>query len=272
LGLLFAVAFPVGLYRGFKTRQAWFFPLALYLFGHLLIGHKEPRFMAPVETLMIFAVYQGILELRIPPVYFQRGLVALLIVNSALFLRATWGENLKKTQSFEAISSLIQPQDCAVITVIRPMGVRLPKIPLGYFPAKTREAITPESGDLAERPVLWQQVAPACQDPQTLLIHLTRAHPFWSETQRCELLSSGLLKIVPQSFWPKVTPLMSGSWYRCPIETLSLFKKQETRKVLATAIRKLEILPGLKTTASDLKRLTLENSDPGIQDGVMVDF
>ena len=59
VGCALGVASLYGFWNGIKRAHPWAIALAFYLIPHLLVGHKEGRFMVPIETLLRWAAFFG---------------------------------------------------------------------------------------------------------------------------------------------------------------------------------------------------------------------
>ena len=265
-----------GLYRGIRSVEPWAFAFALYVAGHLAIGHKEPRFMAPVEALALWAAIAGARHAW--PAASERlagwsgsralrpALGALLagvfLWNAALTLRAAWGETWVANGTYFEVDRHLReyPSTCAVITVRKPLSIHLPwrnpsiapEPALGFFPSERRE---PSFAQTGARPVIWIERPRQCGPAQTLLVHVHKPDPGW-DGQGCRLLRSGILNILPEGSWEPVIErgLASGSWYACPASALGAFRLQETRHILARRLGRIARLPPPGATGQELIR------------------
>lgn len=288
-----------GVYRGIRRLEPWAWALLFYAGGHLAISHKEPRFLGPIETLLIFGAVAGLAELRprlrlrsrrTKAVMKAAGIavaVLLLIANGALFLRALWGETGIAIGTYFELSGHLkrvsqgpeQAPVCAIVTVRRPISSQLPgldadRIPepaLGFFPVERRK---PNFEQTTTRPLIWIEHAPQCEPQTRALLHLHHPDPRWNE-QGCKLLPSGILRVIPESSWSQALARgwARGSWYECPSRVLSLFSQPETRRVLAREIPKLSTLPGPGISAEELvSRIPQLSKTRGLQDGTLGDW
>ena len=132
----------------------------------------------------------------------------------------------------------------------------------------------PETNDFENRPLIWIQAPPKCEENSQILVHLNKPHDFWSGPQGCELLPSGILGMFQHNWWKTLIrwDLASGSWYRCSPKVLSLFEKVETRKTIGRWMPHYAELPPIGISFQELQEFTRKNSEPDIQDGVMVDY
>ncbi len=294
LGLAALLLIPVGITRGLARLQPWAFALVTFLAGHLLISHKEPRFMAPTIGLVLWALLEGSWTtwhlLRAPLARVRwarpalRALIAFaLVANGALLLRALWGETWRAGSNYLDVSRLLSNHpSCAVVSVRRPVAGlvpwsdpgRVPEPAVGFFPAPSHQ---PSSASLKERPVVWLAHAPDCGSGQRVLFQPYKPESYWKDVVGCELLPSGVLKVLPTQYWPKFIEKdwVSAPWYSCPSSLLSLFKGQEVRTVVATRMRRLTTLPPLGINGEEFLNLAwgeLDRNDPANRDGSFGDW
>lgn len=258
LGIAAIALVPIGLIQGLRRVDPWAFALCFYVAGHLWIGHKEPRFMAPTLLPILWAIFEGGVFLakisaRIP-LRAKQAVAAvaalMLVANSVLLLRALWGETWRTSYNFLRVSDhLASKPACAVITLRRPwVGLlpwktkdRAPEPALAFWPAPSHQD---SSTFRADRPLLWIAHAPECQDGQDVLLQPQKTETAWLN-EGCTLLPSGPMRLFPESTWPKLVEKnwISAPWYRCPANLLKSFPKQEVRTVVATRMRRLPELP-----------------------------
>ncbi len=290
IGISGLVCIPVGIGFGLTRLEPWAWGAVSYLVGHLAIGHKEPRFLAPLLPWLFWAFYVGAERLvhRLPKVreviWLLRLAVGITFAANALFVaRAVWGERWRASWNYLEIGGWLRERpSCAVVTVRRPVGALLPwtapttapETPLGFFPA---EPHAPMSASLGSRPLIWTQRAPGCSAGSRVLLQPTRPEPFW-EKSGCELLPSGVLGVFPRSAWARLLRRnwVSAPWYDCPASVLSLFPKQETRLTLARGMRRIEELPPLGLRGRDFLERAWSplkpESDPSLRDGTLGDW
>jgi hypothetical protein len=290
---LAAVVFvPLGVLHALKRREPWPWALLLFVGGHLMVSHKEARFMAPVALLVHWAWLQGFATAapalishlpsgaRLKKVAWLT--ISLSIAASILMLlRALWGETWRATFNYLELAE-VQGAHCAVVSVRMPTSVFLPwrdaKRPVpepafGFFPAPRHEASSQAARDGL---LIWIQRLPDCRSPgDRFLLQVQRPEEFWVR-KGCEILPTGPLKWVPERSWEMWIRRgwVSAPWYSCPVTTLAEFSRQEMRLVLTSGLRRLDDLPSWRISASEFRRWAdnLRNpGDPVYFDGTLAD-
>ncbi len=301
-GALSFVGIPIaalclpGLWFGLKQLQPWALALVFYVLAHWSVPHKESRFIIPVEYLWVWAGLQGFVMLASVPVmrdmaesiwrrpWFRRvisGVVGLsLLLNAVFFARGLWGERWIANETFFEVNRHLRenPGVCAVVSVRRPISLSLPgpgdRVPLpafAYFPAERREPVFPQ---LAVRPLIWIEAQPQCSAESVILLHQHKPDSGWEE-RGCRMLSSGVLKYVPLTFWGDLVEKnwVSGTWYRCPPTILGAFSKSETRGILKRGFDRLPVLPSWRTSGDELLALyTRLKIQLNLADGTLGDW
>ncbi|MBI3535200.1 MAG: hypothetical protein HY072_06920 [Deltaproteobacteria bacterium] len=252
------IAVPFVLYgfiQGLHQLTPWALGGFLYALGHVLIAHKEPRFMIPLEVLCVWCAWVGwgsFLSGPSGPSWITKTSVFVIklifVVNIVFLLRVIWGETwVANGTYFEVNRHLKQfPDVCAVVTVKRPLSIYIPRtspnLAFGFF--------VPQ---IVKKPLLWIEKAPNKKCNTSFLLHLHKPNISW-ENEGCTLLASGFLSILPRNLWPWALShkFVSGSWYNCPVRVLSLFKTQETRMVLAHAIPPIVKLPSFRAIQEEI--------------------
>jgi hypothetical protein len=296
LGIALAAAFLPGAFRGLSRLEPWAFALAAYLAGHLLIAHKEERFMIPVEMLLALGGWLGLGLLfarwrwpgGAPWLMSKAGkllIYLLLLPNLSLHARQLWGFTWTADGTYFEIGKHLReaPSTCAIVSVRKPLATTLPwhfpeKAPepaLAYFPMDKRASSHAQAGT---KPAIWIERQPACGPQSIALLHLHKPDKAWETERGCTLLASGALSAAPSKFWPLLVErdLASGTWYRCPSAALAAFTRQETRVILARRVRKLEQLPPRDVSGAELEamveRITPTLGDPGLREGSFSEY
>lgn len=259
-GVAFAVVGAAALGRGIRRFEPWALAFLAYFLGHLLISHREERFMFPAEVLLLWGSLKYLAETR-PDWRAPRWLVVLFaisaLINVPLFLKALFGETgtLNATY-FEVDQHLIEnPNTCAVISQHLLSSLLIPGDPnpsqvFGVFHAERRKPTFPQ----AETASLgWYGNSPQCSPEQTVLLHVDRPDVAWVESG-CKLQRSGLLELLPQSLW---VPFLrrgwvSGPWYACSAAILERFKKQFAESPFLHEFAHFSELPPLGMSAKEL--------------------
>jgi|GEM_PF-2467326 len=268
----------LGVYQNFRKREPWAFAFIFFLLAHLIISHKEPRFIAPIEILFFWAAFLGIRNFweKIAP-YFQsriaRGflnaaIVLGLIMNLGMFVKSLWGETWALPLNYlELPRHLAQyPDTCGVIIPKRLTSVAYPfrshsqslpdQIPfpsLGVSPFRRDFLSFDEAQSL---PVIWIDQEAHCAPEQSVLIQTWKPDVRW-EQAGCTLLDSGILSILPKKFWPQALDhpeLVASPWYRCSGEQLKIFTAQLTEKTLFHRMVPIDVLPPIGASVDDILR------------------
>ncbi len=300
---------PAGLLRGLRRISVPSFAFLFFVVSHSLIGHKEPRFMAPVILLFIWHFIEGLghYENRLNELYrakcvpffskfsFVRkaailAIASLFFWNGALLIKQIWGETFRVTQNYLSLPGLIQnnPKTCAVITVKRPWGTLLPYLQSGQTPSvrPPKDQIVPtpalayfpspshqySSEYVQKNPLIWVMRAPTCSIDTVVLVQPQRAEEFWASAGKCELMETGILRLVSKQRWPQLISVfgISGPWYRCPSAVLSLFAKSEVRNTVVRELPHIEVLPPFGVSAERYNQMawgTLDPKSPEARDG-----
>jgi hypothetical protein len=293
IGIACIFLVPLGLARGLKRLEPWAWGMAAYLIGHLLISHKEPRFMAPLLGLTLWAALQGARALaerwprlarqtyRFRPL--RTAVFFWFTINALFLLRSLWGDTWRTLPNYLNVTAhakdLSAPpfneRFCAAVTVQKPAGFILPPFPLGYFPAPAHEDSSPH---LASKPLVWVDRAAACAPQDRVLLQPQRTEIFWEKTAQCALLPSGPMHVTPESAWPWLIArnYVAAPWYDCPAAVLALFVRPETRHVLSRRMVRLPELPPPGIDADEFLRRGwkgVDAKDPvQFSDGTMGDL
>ena len=275
VGLPLLVAAVYGLQRAVRGRDIVFraaaFGAIAYLIGHLLVGHKEPRFMLPLESLLLgFSIY-GAAVLNwawITSRSLKRALMATIgigaLMNTALFVKSLWGETwIAQGTYFEITRHLSEnPGTCAVVTVRSPVNsFAVPVgVPIGQWALGRHELSDPSRSAMA---VEWFEHDPQCSQSQTILLHLYKPDPVWPGLG-CEILASGFLSVLPVSRWDWAMSkgYVSGPWYRCPSGVLRAFTKQSVIHPLTGFFPPIEKLPGFGISGEVLREMGRRRTPP----------
>lgn len=293
VGILLALMVPVGLIRGLRHRELWTGALIFYLVGHLWTAHKEPRFMAPIEGLLLWSAVNGMQSMvnfwmgrkwQVPELTGLVRAVAwiLVLVNAGYLGRVMWGEAFRPIHTYEEIDRHLKRAPCAVVTVVRPFSVRMPYqsqalVPepaFAFFPVTPHTALNPQSGDLSSKPLIWIEREPQCTPQSSVLLHLSKPHIYWEKEKNCKILPSGILSWAGVERAKPLTELgwVSSVWYECPASALKAFKKTQVRHVIAREIPSWDELLPINTPADVLEKHGLARQEAGIMDGTLGDF
>ena len=236
--LLLGIGFGRSILQSLQKLQPWAYAFTFYLVGHLLVSHKEPRFMIPIESLFVYGGFVGLVSWENEKVrLWIRKLkwvwVFCGVVNALFFLKGLWGDTWKPAQTFFDLNRHLNDpsRTCAVVTVRKPLSLHLPSLPLAYFPSDRKVNSFEQT---VNRPLIWIQKDAACEMDETVLIHLHKPAEAWTQ-HGCALLDSGVLRVLPRTKWDWAIEkdYASGVWYRCPATVLPLFQRPEVRKILA---------------------------------------
>ncbi|MGZ3708465.1 MAG: hypothetical protein ACXWPM_06540 [Bdellovibrionota bacterium] len=251
----------LGILPAIGAGEPWAYAAVPYLVPHLMVTHKEGRFLAPLEPFLIWAAVSG-LRAWLPKIPLRRARVpalrlvagAFLAVNAVLVVRILWGELYRTAWIYTEVTSKLQnsPDTCAVITVDR-------RLPSSYYPRVANLAIFVAERDpssLAQaktNPLVWSEHLPSCTPDQKILLQVGRVDDAWN-AKGCELLPSGILKILPRERWEwAVQNHVSGSvWYRCPSSVTALFARQSVEHPFVTSLTRLAALPPIGTTSDQI--------------------
>lgn len=278
-GILLTFLAAIGFGRGLRRLEPWGLALTFYLAGHLMVGHKEARFMYPADVLLIWAAFTGILilapglqSLRTRAPRWARVttgvlLALLLTANGLKGLHALIGESFKPNETYFEIARHLRdvPNACGVLTVRKLISVHLPgsyyeigpqaepSLPVGIQHADRHQ---PSFSQLSTRPVAWANAAPECNDAERILVHVHKPDPNFSD-HGCQLLESGALRLLPKSLWRSALDRgwVSGPWYSCPSSILKNLGYQSVEYPLVGGFGRIEQLPPQGTSIGDLLRL-----------------
>jgi phosphatidylinositol glycan class B len=276
LSVFLGICSIYGLWEGLKRVQPWALAGVVYTVGHLLVPHKEGRFMLPIETLTRWAAFVGAVMIlkKIINTPMRRKITAqvaavFLIVNGVIFLHALQGDLWKLRGTYRELGAHLQetPHVCAVLTPQEINSVLMPFIDGHHFPSPALGSyLLDENLSYAETrssKVAWTEYFPLCGKGEQILLHVHKPETAW-EQDGCTLLRSGVLRILPHSAWnwSLEKNLVDGPWYRCPPEILNHFAGQWTRSVFSKKFGKFESLPPWDITAQELENLGLQTSPP----------
>jgi hypothetical protein len=283
LGFTLLGASFYGIWRGLKRAQLWAFCLIVYLIGHLLVPHKEGRFMIPIETLLLWGAFLGlgaIFSGRIAKRYslIPKVLRTLLLfsglANCGIFLHALRADLWKNHGTYRELGSHLQsnPKICAVLTAGESSSIMVPfeAAPLensNTAPSPALGVLSLERdrhgySELRNSEIIWFEHAPQC-DTQSVLLHTHKLHPGWI-AEGCTLLPTGLLRILPKDtqVWILQQGYRASAWYNCPASIFGYFGSQKVHHIYTHKFSRIENLPGFGTTAKELENLGHQTSPP----------
>jgi hypothetical protein len=239
---VWAALFGVALIRttiGLAKREAWAWTALVYFAGHALSSHKEPRFMIPLQGLLLFGALLAAIEWtpRLKPRTLQAARIlglALLLISSA---STAWGERWKYNGSYLQVTPHLRthPQTCAVLTLRYPNSILFPEELRGAHPSPAFGRMEFRTWNQSieqsfRQSLVWQEIAPQCSERSNILIH--RLYPDIRAGEfGCEALSAP---------WRAGTPL--GFWYRCPARMLTFFQIQRVTKLVGHSLGRWERL------------------------------
>lgn len=243
-------SFIVGVLKNIKNHLIILFPLMLYLVAHLLIKHKEPRFMAVFDYVFILYAGIGLFTFNISPKVKKFFWAVFLLVNSFLLMRELKGDLFGFHHTFLKISEASRSDYCATITLKKPYAFYLnhmDEIPLmGYWPMHRKESL--ETG--FAKTLNWLGKIPRCQAEQKIFVQVPYWEIFW-QNQQCEIQSSYFLG-TDLTRKLSLKKMIDGVWLNCPISILSNFKKIEMKNILVYKLQKLDPFPSINTSGEDL--------------------
>lgn len=268
-GVLLLVGGIAATVRDLKKLKPWAWAFFTYFLGHLLISHREARFMWPAETLLLWGVLQyGEERFRDwKPVRWVKVLaVIIFIANLPLFLKATIGESGTLNPNYFEVDQRLSENhpSCAIISqrALNSFLIPTDAPAVAYFGAERR---IPTFAQAETKPLAWFGQAPRCKEGDSILLLVDRPDVGWIGSG-CKLQTSGILEILPQPLWETFLHRgwVSGPWYACPPTTLSHFKNQSEESPLVQRFKRFESLPPLGTSERDLIAFGLEH-DPSHQ-------
>lgn len=248
LWVLLLPSFVAGIVKNFKKHSLVIVPLMLYLIAHLLIKHKEPRFMAVFDYAYIFYAGLGLFTFNISTKVKQFFWGVFLLINTILLVRELKGDLFRHDHTFLQITSVKKDEVCATITLKKPYAFYLNHLneipPMGYWPMGRKDSL--EVG--FSKTLNWLEKTPTCQPEQKVLLQV----PYYSSVfSQCEVQSSYFLgKDLTQKLSEK--KIFDGVWLKCDSSILNQFKKIETKNVLVHQLEKLDPLPSSETTGEEI--------------------
>lgn len=257
VGLALVPALLAGWGRGLRRMEPWAVAAMTYLLPHLLIAHKEERFLLPLEPLWIFAATPMLLWgwNQVAGVWPRRILALFLIVGAAQTLvvaRGHWGT--LQGSYLQADRHLKTHQNaCLVITARPPVVALLPrKVPVAHFNALRHQSM---SDQITTAQLTYWQSPPSCADGQEILLNVETFELGWENWGCTRLLHQPLANLG-----------LKGVWYGCPHTMVRLFTHQKTEAPIVTSFGHLESLPGPSALREmkpvDLLRLGDRNVPP----------
>lgn len=269
-GLLFVGA-CVGFYRGLRSLHPWAICLAVYILGHLLVPHKEGRFILPIETVLRWSALLGIVYLGTAFRFskpLQRGfrflIWASIILNGFIFLHALRADFWKARGTYRELGEhqAATPHLCAILSNYEPTSLTLPFQDKDHFPQPAFGLLgTQQEG------VLWIEKKAQCQTGDQILVH--RLKPFQTDTAwmatGCHLLPSGILRIIPRDLWDRALEkkLVAGPWYQCSAEVLQKLADFGMRSTYSkNGFGRIPTLPRLGIPAEELEAIGYHTAPP----------
>jgi hypothetical protein len=273
LGIAFVLAGGAGLFRDLKRVEPWAWAFAAYLIGHLLISHREPRFMFPAEALLLWGALKYLAEKYPdwhPKKWMKIGFAFVFLANLPLFLKAGLAETGTLNSSYFSIDQHLRetPNVCAVISqrllnsLLIPGNTELTSSPpssssssvgkpaYAYFTAIRRLPTFPQT---KTQILAWYSELPHCSASDSVLLLVDHPDVTWVE-KGCKLQRSGVLQILPQSLWLPVLRRgwVSGPWYACQSAILSEFSNPVQEDTFIHELPKIASLPPLGASTEEI--------------------
>lgn len=291
LGIGLAIASLYGLYLGLRKHQPWAICLLIYLAGHLLVSHKEGRFILPVESMIRWSAFVGACALipqllprllaKLGPIhrkpFFQNslrfGVAIFLIAQSFVFLHHLRGDFLRDRGVFNELGSLLKlqfkphvksqnpPQKiCGVlipfeiVSILTPFQnpAESPNPAIGKYRFEDGQDFTTPSWKAG---ITWRQKSAQCSNDDAVLVEVHKPNQE-IEHLGCKLVRSGAFA------------LSLPAWYRCPALVLNRFSSARVDEIFSSSFGKIPKLPNWKITAVELEALGIRTSPPP-KDSVM---
>lgn len=185
LGFTLLLASLRGIWEGIRRIQLWALCLVVYMIGHVLVPHKEGRFMIPVETLLLWAAFLGIgllakqktrfLERKVEfQKYFPIKTLKLafgisLVANCFLFLHALRADLWKAHGTYRELGSHLAstPHFCAVLAAGEVSSIMMPFTDSRLAPSPAFGALSLEKdrkgySEMRNSGIIWSERAPDC--------------------------------------------------------------------------------------------------------------
>jgi hypothetical protein len=269
LGLTLLLSSFYGLWRGLHQTQLWALCLVIYAIGHLLVPHKEGRFVIPIETLLFWSAFLGL------GVFYKRWrklLLPLLVVstvaNSFIFLHALRADLWREHGTFRELGGHLAstPKVCAVLAAGEISSIMMPFDDLKPAPSPAFGALSLDLDrrgyfEMRHSEITWFEHAPECQPDSNFLLHVHRLDSGW-DNEGCKLLPSGLLRLMPKftTNWIIQQGYKASTWYSCPISILNFFGNQNVHQIYSHHFNRIKDLPGIGITARELEDLGHQTS------------
>ena len=277
IGLALTFGFILGTILGLIRLEIWAFCIPVYLIGHLLIGHKEGRFMVPIETLTRWIGFIGLafffrnlgLSVKIRSAL-QLFFLFFFSINSILLLHALRADLWRLRHSYLEIGDHLKSSSAPVCAILTPLQITSLYLPLqkegiaGLSPPVGRllqENRRPTYSNLKNASLLWIEHAPACNPTDSVMVNAYSSDDLWNQ-EGCKLKPTGLLKLFPNSLldWAIHRQLAHGLWYECPSKILTSFASQQVVHYLSTGFGKISQLPRMGISPLELENLGRETS------------
>ncbi len=223
----------------------------VYLMGHLLSAHKEPRFMVPLEMILVVFGVAEITRLarnpstRVFALEWNRRRWGKAVVALALLVMTAVGAQrvIKPLGQAERVylagETLVQKiAPCAVLSrrklsstlLFADPRARPPAIPTAFWPGR-------------EDPVIWLDAKADCPDDGRVLIQSDRDHTEWLSAE-CTHEAVGIERFARSR----------STWYACPARILKRLPRQEVRHLLVDRFLKWPSLPRFRGASADQLR------------------
>jgi hypothetical protein len=261
------VLLSFGVLNSFRQvrKEPFIWGLLVYLLGHLWIGHKEPRFMAPIFWPVAWVGILGSLDwflktgIRVKWIFSLCFILQFLTVG----LKNLVGQSfVLEGNYFEISRHLEKVKPCAVLTARRPLGFLFPEFPVGSTFAFGF------LGDYKNGKIIWIEQEPKCSPEDRLLLQIRRVEREL-DAKGCVLQDTGILRTPLALFKSTILEkgLLSAPWYDCPFEIATGFQNQEKRQILIDHIPRLSLIPGINASAEQVQALV-----PQFTDGTLGDY
>ncbi len=253
LGFVLVPLLICGLLKGFKEKQLWVWPILVFILGHLIPAHKEPRFISAIIHLLLFVAAYGFdfVKDKIVKFTFHKTvfflILTVIIINNFFLIAKEIKSSFNSTETqfpLKLGTFTVKENDCAFLN---DGWVFVHQFPKKFFNQKKGYGTV----NFNKQEITWTNFPHRCFETgeiNYLYLMSAQNEPFLESTELCSRM-------------PFLSnPIMQGFVYRCQDRLFQNFDHKISNYFLVDRISYLQELPLSRYNALELKDFYKKNT------------